>query len=148
MKTEAICSSKMSVDFFSTKWHYISDKKIFHTDCCENLSSNNNNNNNNNNNYSMVLVRERTILTEWPPLVSEVSANFCGDGCYVVSSADPYGRNLGFLDRSRYFFFQLALQLYSRGWVDPIPDPLLLIESGSAGNRTRTSGSVARNPDY
>jgi hypothetical protein len=27
----------------------------------------------------------------------------------------PYGRNLGFLDRSRYFFFQAAPQLYSRG---------------------------------
>jgi hypothetical protein len=30
--------------------------------------------------------------------------------------------------------------------VDPVPDPLLR-KSGSAGNRTRTSGSVARNPD-
>jgi hypothetical protein len=48
-----------------------------------------------------------------------------------------------FLDRSRYFFFQVAPQLYSRGWVDPVPDPLLLWRSGSAGNRTRTSGSVA-----
>jgi hypothetical protein len=27
---------------------------------------------------SVVLVRERTILTERPPLVGEVSANFCG----------------------------------------------------------------------
>jgi hypothetical protein len=27
--------------------------------------------------------------------------------------------------------------------VDPVPDPLLLSKSGSAGNRTRTSGSVA-----
>jgi hypothetical protein len=27
--------------------------------------------------------------------------------------------------------------------VDPVPDPLLLRKSGSAGNRTRTSGSVA-----
>jgi hypothetical protein len=26
--------------------------------------------------------------------------------------------------------------------VDPVPDPLLLKKSGSAGNRTRTSGSV------
>jgi hypothetical protein len=26
--------------------------------------------------------------------------------------ADPYGRILGFLDRSRYFFFQVAPQLY------------------------------------
>jgi hypothetical protein len=28
---------------------------------------------------------------------------------------DPYGRILGFLDRSRYFFYQVAPQLYSRG---------------------------------
>jgi hypothetical protein len=39
-------------------------------------------------------------------------------------------------------------QLYSRGWVDPVPDPLLLTKSGSAGNRTLTSGSVARNSDH
>jgi hypothetical protein len=32
---------------------------------------------------------------------------------------DPYGRNLGFLHRSRYFFFQAVLQLYSRGSEDP-----------------------------
>jgi hypothetical protein len=32
--------------------------------------------------------------------------------------------------------------------VDPVPDPLLLRKSGSAGNRTRTSGSVARNSDH
>jgi hypothetical protein len=32
--------------------------------------------------------------------------------------------------------------------VDPVPDPLLLRKSGSAGNRTGTSGSVARNSDY
>jgi hypothetical protein len=47
------------------------------------------------------------------------------------------GRYFGFLDRSRYFFIQIAPQLSSRGWVDPIPDPLLLRKSGSAGNRTR-----------
>jgi hypothetical protein len=34
--------------------------------------------NNNNNNNSMALVRERTMPTERPPLVGEVSANFCG----------------------------------------------------------------------
>jgi hypothetical protein len=34
--------------------------------------------------------------------------------------------NLGFLDRSRYFSIQVAPQLSSRGWVDPVPDPLLL----------------------
>jgi hypothetical protein len=53
-----------------------------------------------------------------------------------MSTTDPYGSNLGFLDRSRYFFFQVAPQLYSRRWVDPVPDPLLLRKSGSAGNRT------------
>jgi hypothetical protein len=36
-------------------------------------------------------------------------------GRHVVSVTDPYGRLLGFLDRSSYFFFQAALQLYSRG---------------------------------
>jgi hypothetical protein len=43
--------------------------------------------------------------------------------------------------------YQVAPQLYSRGWVDPVPDPLLLF-SGSAGNRTRSSGSVAKNSDH
>jgi hypothetical protein len=40
--------------------------------------------------------------------------------CCVVSATDTYGRILGFLDRSRYFFFQVAPQLYSRGWVDQL----------------------------
>jgi hypothetical protein len=31
--------------------------------------------------------------------------------------------------------------------VDPVPDPLLLRKSGSAGNRTRTSGLAARKAD-
>ena len=34
-------------------------------------------------------------------------------------------------------FIHVAPQLTSRGWVDPVPDPLLLRKSGSAGNRTR-----------
>jgi hypothetical protein len=32
--------------------------------------------------------------------------------------------------------------------VDPVPDLLLVRKSGSAGNRTWTSGSVARNYDH
>jgi hypothetical protein len=98
--------------------------------------------------------------TPWPESASELyrssdrrlSANlvptFADRGCHVVSVTDPYGRTLGFLDRSRYIFFQAVPQLYSRGWVDPVPDPLLLRKSGSAGNRTWTSGSVARNSDH
>jgi hypothetical protein len=31
--------------------------------------------------------------------------------------------------------------------VDPVPDPVLVRKSGSAGNRSRTSGYVARNYD-
>ena len=41
---------------------------------------------------SVALVRERTIPTERPPPVGEVSANFCGEGCHVVSATDPHGR--------------------------------------------------------
>jgi hypothetical protein len=99
----------------------------------------------NNNNNSMVWVREQTIPTERTPLVGEVSVNFADRGCHVVSVTDIYGRILGFLDRSRCIFFQVSPQLYSRDWVEPIPDPLLLRKSGSVGNRPRTSGSIARN---
>jgi hypothetical protein len=62
---------------------------------------------------------------------------FADRGYCVVSATDPHGRILGFLDRSRYYFFQVPPQLYSRGSVDPVPDPLLLRKSGSAGIRTR-----------
>jgi hypothetical protein len=58
-------------------------------------------------------------------------------GCRVVSATHPHDHILGFLDRSRYYFFQVAPQLYSRGWVDPVPDSLLHRKFGSAGNRIR-----------
>jgi hypothetical protein len=57
----------------------------------------------------VVWARERTIPTGRPPLVGEVSANFCCRGSHVVSVTDPYGRILGFLDRSRYFFFSFFI---------------------------------------
>jgi hypothetical protein len=82
---------------------------------------------------------DRRLSAKWLP-------TFEDRGCHVVSVMDPYGRILGFLDRSRYFFYQVAPQLYSRSWVDPVPDPLSFF-SGSAGNRTRASGSVANNSD-
>jgi hypothetical protein len=62
---------------------------------------------------------------------------FADRGCSVVSATDPYGGILGFLDQNHYFFFQIAPQLYSRGRADPVPDPLFLRKSGSAGNLTR-----------
>jgi hypothetical protein len=81
-------------------------------------------------------------------LSGKLVPTFVDRGCHVLSVTYPYCRILDFLDRSCYFFFQVAPQLYSRGWVDPVPDPLLLKKSGSAGNRTRTSGSVTRNSDH
>jgi hypothetical protein len=44
--------------------------------------------------------------------------------------------SLSFLDRSRYFCLRSS-HLSSQGWVDPVPDPLLLRKSGCVGNRTR-----------
>jgi hypothetical protein len=81
-------------------------------------------------------------------LLAKLLPTFADRGYHVVSVMDPYGRILGFLDRSRYFFFQVAPKFYSRGWVDPVPDLLLLRKSDSAGNRTWTSGSVARNSHH
>jgi hypothetical protein len=95
---------------------------------------------------SVFLVGERIIPTERLP--SNLVPTFADRLCRVFSATDPHGRILWFLDRSRYYFFQVASQLYSRGWMDPVPDPLLLRKSGSARNRTRTSGSAARNSDH
>jgi hypothetical protein len=91
-------------------------------------------------------VRERTIPTERPLLVGDVTTNFCG---YRVARGQcdesPYCCILGSLDRAATFSFKWLLNCTHRGWVDPVPDPLLLRKCDSAGNRTRTSGSVARN---
>jgi hypothetical protein len=87
---------------------------------------------------SVALFRNRTIPTERPQLVGEVIANFRG---YRVSRGQPNGSPRPlisvFQTRSRYFSIQVAPRLYSRGWVDPVPDPLLLRKSCSVGNRTR-----------
>jgi hypothetical protein len=44
---------------------------------------------------------------------------------------------LSFLDQSRYYSFKYLLIYPHKGWVEPVPDPLILRKSGSAGNRTR-----------
>jgi hypothetical protein len=114
-------------------------------------------------NYSLCnwIQRPQTFKkTPWPEPASELyrpsdrrlSAKlvltFADRGCHVVSVTEPHGRILGFLDRSRYFFFQVAPELYSRGCVDTVPDSLLLRKSGSAGNWTGTSGSLAKSSDH
>jgi hypothetical protein len=77
---------------FCKLWHYFHPKRTIPFKVKLKLKLN-----------SVALVRERTISTERPPLVCEVSAT------------DPYGLIVGFLDRSHYFLLQVAPQLYSRG---------------------------------
>jgi hypothetical protein len=84
----------------------------------------------------VALVREWTMPTERPPTVGEVVPNLWMEGVAWSAQLIPMVVNVEFLDQSRYFFFQGAPQLSSRGWVDPAPDWLLLRKSGSARNRT------------
>jgi hypothetical protein len=110
--------------------------------------------------WKMVETNNKTKQTLWPESVSELYRpcnhrlsmklvpTFADRGCCVVSATDPYCHNLGFLDWNRYFSFQVAPQLYSWGWVDPVPHSLHLRKSDSAVNRTWASGSVARNSDH
>jgi CBS-domain-containing membrane protein len=56
----------------------------------------------------LYLERDRRMSAKLVP-------TFADRGCHVVSMTDPPGRILGFLDQSRYFSFQAAPQLYSRG---------------------------------
>jgi hypothetical protein len=64
----------------------------------------------------------------------------------VVSVTDPYGRILGFLDRSRYYSIKLYSVVLTR-LSGPRSRPTTFF-SGSAGNRTRASGSVAKDSDH
>jgi hypothetical protein len=96
---------------------------------------------------SVAWVRELTVPTERPPLAGEVSANFCGLRVSRGQCDGSLRQCSGFSRLEPLLFFQVAPQLYSRGWVNSVLDPLLLSKSGSAGNRTRTSGSVAKNSE-
>jgi hypothetical protein len=81
-------------------------------------------------------ILERTIPTKRLPLVGEVSANFMWieverwSAWRIPITASRLSRQEPLL------FYKVALQLYSRGWVDPVPDPLFFRKCGSARNRT------------
>jgi hypothetical protein len=60
----------------------------------------------------MALIRERTILTERPPLVAEGRANF-------VCVTDRH--ILGFLNRGHYFSFLAATQFSHEAQWTPLP---------------------------
>jgi hypothetical protein len=65
----------------------------------------------------------------------------------VVSVTDPYGRILGILDRSRSTFLSSRSSVVLTRLSGPRSRPTTFF-SGNAGNRTRASGSVAKNSDY
>jgi hypothetical protein len=66
---------------------------------------------------SLVMVIECYGLKLLLALVSgwwlKLLPTFAERGCSVVCVTNPYGHILGYLDRSRYYFFQVAPQLYS-----------------------------------
>jgi CBS-domain-containing membrane protein len=68
-------------------------------------------------NYLLPGLSPRTNYTDRADrrLSMKLLPTFANRGCHVVSVTDSYGRIVGFLDRSRYFFYQAAPQLYSRG---------------------------------
>jgi hypothetical protein len=95
----------------------------------------------------VALVHKRTILTERLPHVGEVSVNFLRtDGVAWSAQHIPTAVNLGFLDPEPLLFNSSSSSVTRLSY--PVPDPLLLRKSGSAGNRPGISGSVARNSDH
>jgi hypothetical protein len=65
----------------------------------------------------------------------------------MVSVTDPYGRILDFLDRSRYFSIKYLLSCTHEAEWTPFQTHYFFFP-GSAGNRTRASGSVAENSNH
>jgi hypothetical protein len=113
------------------------------------------------NRISGLAVKKLKTKTLWPESASELyrpsdrrsSAKlepiFADRWFHAVSVTNPYGCIIGFLDQSRYFFFfPSSSSIVLTRLSGPVPDPLLLRRSGGAGNRIRTSGSVARNSDH
>jgi hypothetical protein len=68
---------------------------------------------------SVASVRKQTIPTDDRRLSAKLVPTFADRGCRVVSAADPYGRNFGFLDRSRPRFSlkQLLNCTYEAEWT-------------------------------
>jgi hypothetical protein len=89
--------------------------------------------------------------TPWPLIRKRYYTGWATDTCrrnlvptFVVIGLSrgqrggfPAVVNLNFLDQSRYFSFKYLLIYPHKGWVDPVPDSLLLRNSGSVGNQTR-----------
>jgi hypothetical protein len=65
---------------------------------------------------------------------------FADRGCHVVSETDTYGRILGFLDRSYYYFLQVAPYLYSEAEWTSFLIHYFSENLVALGIETRTSG--------
>jgi hypothetical protein len=79
---------------------------------------------------------DRRLTAKWLP-------TFADRGFHVVNVMNPYALYSRFSRQEQKLFYQVAPQLYSRGWVDPVPDPLLFllvpgIEPGPPNLQPRT----------
>jgi len=87
---------------------------------------------------SVALVRTRTIPTERPPPVGEVSANFCGKRDVTWSAQRvPTAVNLCFLDLEPLLFHSSSSSIDLTRLSEPRSRPNTTQKSGSAGDRTR-----------
>jgi hypothetical protein len=64
----------------------------------------------------------------------------------VVSVTDPYGRSLGFLDKSPTFLSRSSSVVLTR--LSGLRSRPTTFFSGNAENQTRASESVAKNSDH
>jgi hypothetical protein len=82
--------------------------------------------------------KERTIRTELPTLVGEVSENLLRiKGCQHVQRNGSQRPFLHFSRPGLLLSILVAPQLRSQGWVHPVPDPLHLRRTSSSEIRTR-----------
>jgi hypothetical protein len=115
-------------------------------------------------NYCLTTISEQTehftrSKTPWSESASELyrptdrrlSAKWlpnCADrGCHVVCVTDPSGRISRFSRQEPLLFYQVAPQFVLMRLSAPRSRPTTFF-FGSAGNRTRASGSVAKNSDH
>jgi hypothetical protein len=83
------------------------------------------------------LVPKWTNYTDrWLAWQAKLLPTFAGGGFCVVSAMNPYGCWSQFSRPEPLLFHQVAPQLFSHSWVNPVPDPLLLRKSGSVVNRS------------